>query len=143
MNFIQLVLFFLALNLVPEDAKTFALQTGDDRYVVTRQADAKAGWTVVQEGQEDVGNTVSVKGTTMHVRYDGQVTINFMHQYVAATEDTDWAAVDTILVKAVRPASTITITRGEGVIDIAHSHELHGFDAHIAWESGKPAPPPK
>ena len=133
MNFIQLIIFFLALNLVPEDTQTFTLQSGEDRYVVTRSADAKAGWDVAKEGEEDAGNTVSVQGTTMHVRYDGQVTINFMHQYVAADDNTNWAKIKSISLKALQPPSDIAISRSKDGIKIRHKHKEHGFEAHIAW----------
>lgn len=133
MTFIQLVLFFLALNMVPADIDSFVLQSGEENFTLTRQGEEMNSWQIAEEGEKDGSDSVSINGSNMQVSYRGMTTINFMQQYVEIPADMKWGETESIMLKPLTPPSPIAISREENEIRITHKHDKHPFNANILW----------
>ena len=132
MNFVQLIVVYLALNLAPNHVDRLTIDTGEDLFLFTRQS--TTAWNYQMEDGEGKAESVSINGQNMQVTHAGQTTINFMQQYVDVDPDADWQTIKTIPVKALKPPGTITIKRDRQSIRLRNKHDTHPFKAKIAWE---------
>ena len=132
MNFAQLIVVFLALNLVPDDANRFTLNQRDQELQFTRQSDS--AWNYTTGGENSAAEPVSLNGFNMQVSHQGQVTINFMQQYVGTTAETDWSKIKSVPIIAVKPPGTVTLDRKKKSIQFVHEHDQHPFEGRISWE---------
>ena len=133
MNFINLTIFFITLMLVPADVTEVGIDTGEEKYHLTRSEAGSGAWTYYVGDDRATPLPISSNGRTMNVRDQDQQTINFMDQYLDFTTNTVWEKTDVIAFKALRPPSPIQIKRSGTSIEIIHEHEKHPFLATVSW----------
>ena len=128
---IQVIAFFMATMMVPEDVNQFTIAVYGKEIQWTRQ---ESGWQAVELPRDDVG-TFSVKGTEITISGEGHVLKTNISRFLSLPDDIDWKKAEEIQVALKSLGDPVQIQREDGKIVLSQAKgELFEKPVTISWQ---------